>query len=156
MSDQVIAFTKVALPYGWLGNMSPFPIEYNGKEWRTTEALFQSLRFNDESIRELIRDQKSPMAAKMIAKKHRPSAITLTPEEDYLNMMMCLTLKIKQHPQLIDELVETGDLPIIEDVTSRGARGSNLYWGAMRVGDEWIGENKLGQAWMYLRTLYGG
>lgn len=29
----VISFTKVYLPYGWLGKMSPFKIEYNGKEW---------------------------------------------------------------------------------------------------------------------------
>ena len=100
MSNQVIGFTKVALPYGWLGNMSPFPIEYEGKTWRTTEALFQSLRFDDESIKELIREQKSPMAAKMVAKKHRANMLTLTQEEDYLNMMMCLILKIKYHQLL--------------------------------------------------------
>jgi len=156
MSNQVIRFTKVALPYGWLGNMSPFPIEHEGKTWRTTEALFQSLRFEDESIKELIREQKSPMAAKMVAKKHRLSMITLTQEEDYLNMMMCLILKIKYHPQLIDDLIATDKLDIIEDVTSRGSRGSNLYWGAMLVDNEWIGENKLGQAWMHIRTLYQG
>ena len=46
-----ISFTKVSLPFGWLGNMSPFPILYEGKEWKTTEALFQALRFDDESIK---------------------------------------------------------------------------------------------------------
>jgi hypothetical protein len=28
-----ISFTKVPLPYGWLGNMSPFKIKYNGAQW---------------------------------------------------------------------------------------------------------------------------
>jgi predicted NAD-dependent protein-ADP-ribosyltransferase YbiA (DUF1768 family) len=156
MESKVIAFTKVSLPYGWLGNMSPFPIEYDGKMWRTTEALFQALRFNDDSIRELIREQKSPMAAKMIAKKNRElMSIVPLSEEDYLNMMMCLILKLKYHPALIDELVATGKSTIIEDVTLRGNRGSNLYWGALlNSKGEWIGENNLGKAWMHLRQLY--
>lgn len=37
----VIAFTKVKSPYGWLGNMSPYPVHYQGRTYRTTEALFR-------------------------------------------------------------------------------------------------------------------
>ncbi len=96
--EKIITFTKVKLPYGWLGNMSPYPVEYEGKEWRTTEALFQALRFEDEEIRELIRSQKSPMAAKMMAKKHHES-MTIQPmsDDDYGNMALCLILKLKHH-----------------------------------------------------------
>jgi hypothetical protein len=47
-----IAFTKVALSFGWLGNMAPYPIVYEAKLYRTTEALFQALRFDDETIRD--------------------------------------------------------------------------------------------------------
>ena len=154
--EKIITFTKVKLPYGWLGNMSPYPIEYEGKEWRTTEALFQALRFEDEEIRELIRSQKSPMAAKMMAKKHRElMKIQPMSDEDYGNMTLCLILKLKHHPNLIDDLLKTEDFVIIEDVTARGSRGSNLYWGAMLdENGDWIGENKLGRSWMYLRELY--
>jgi ribA/ribD-fused uncharacterized protein len=155
MENNVIAFTKVKLPHGWLGNMAPFPIEHDGKIWRTTEALFQALRFEDEEIRELIRDQKSPMAAKMMAKKHRDKmVIQPMSDEDYGNMTLCLLLKIKHHSELITPLLETGNSIIVEDVTARGSRGSNLYWGAMQIDGDWIGENKLGRAWMYLRELY--
>jgi predicted NAD-dependent protein-ADP-ribosyltransferase YbiA (DUF1768 family) len=69
----IISFSKVALSYGWLGNMSPYPIIYEGKEWRTVEALFQSLRFTDENIIEAIRNEKSPMGAKMKAKYFKSS-----------------------------------------------------------------------------------
>jgi ribA/ribD-fused uncharacterized protein len=152
---KIITFTKVSLPHGWLGNMSPFPVEHDEKTWRTSEALFQALRFEDEEIRELIREQKSPMAAKMMAKKYRDKMIVQPlSDEDYGNMALCLILKLKYHPELIDSLLETGDSIIVEDVTSRGSRGSNLYWGAMKVEDEWVGENKLGKAWMYLRESY--
>jgi len=34
-----IAFTKTTLPFGWLGNMSLYPIVYKGKIFRTSEGL---------------------------------------------------------------------------------------------------------------------
>lgn len=152
MKKSVIPFTKVALPYGWLGNMSPFQVEYDGKVWRTTEALFQALRFSDESIRELIREQKSPMSAKMIARKHREFA-TVTPlgQEDVQNMLTCLNLKLENNPSLIEELIKTEDSIIVEDVTARGNRGSNLFWGARYDGTDWSGQNVLGELWMQIR-----
>lgn len=44
----VIAFTKVSLPFGWMSNMSPHPIVHHSCEWPTAEHLFQALRFRDE------------------------------------------------------------------------------------------------------------
>lgn len=67
----MITFTKVKFPYSWLGNMAPYPVEYDGQRWRTTEALFQVLRFKDTAIREAILEAKSPLGAKMIAKRHK-------------------------------------------------------------------------------------
>lgn len=152
----VITFTKVSLPYGWLGNMSPYPIEFNGKTYKTSEALFQSLRFNDESIQEIIRSEKSPMTAKMRMKENKEHMI-ITPhsKQDVLNMELCLNLKLNQHPQLVKELIETSDATIIEDVTARGDVGGNLFWGAMLVNGEWIGENTLGKLWMKIRNKHG-
>lgn len=155
--EEVIAFTKVALPYGWLGNMSPYPIEFDGKTWRTSEALFQALRFKDEAVQELIRAEKSPMSAKMVMKSNK-SHITTEPHsvKDVNNMRLCLLLKLEQHPQLLTELLETGDKIIIEDVTARGDVGGNLFWGALRVENEngfhWNGKNTLGRLWMEIRN----
>lgn len=150
--NRSIAFTKTALPFGWLGNMAPFPIQYNGKEWRTTEALFQALRFNDESIQELIRAEKSPMGAKLRAKGiAEKMVVTQLSEQDVNNMKLCVTLKIEQHPRLQKELLETGELSIYEDVTKRGNKGSNLFWGAMLTEKGWEGKNILGNIWMDMR-----
>ena len=154
-----ISFTKVDLPYGWLGNMSPYPVNYDGKTWRTTEALFQALRFNDDSIKEAIRNEKSPMGAKLKAKslmKSNPSKVCVTPlsEKDLDNMKMCLLLKLDQHPQLLKELLKTGEDKIYEDVTSRGRRGSNLFWGSLMENGSWVGENNLGKMWGEIRESH--
>ena len=163
MKEKEIAFTKVSLPYGWLGNMSSFPIVHNGKKWKTTEALFQAMRFEDESIQEAIRNEQSPMGCKMKAKaivkelkeKKELHKLTVEPlsEQDVKNMELCIRLKIEQHPNLLKELLKTGDIPIYEDVTKRGASVTGLFWGAMKTPEgEWKGKNVLGKLWEKIRN----
>ena len=148
-----ISFTKVSLPNGWLGNMAPFSVEHNNKLWKTTEALFQSMRFDDELIKEEIRNQKSPMAAKMIAKKHAEKmSIVPMSKQDIENMRLCLELKLICNTELINKLLETGNELIVEDVTKRPAGERHRFWGAAFIDGKWIGENKLGKLWMELRT----
>lgn len=149
-----VTFKGSRKPWGWLGNMSPFPIEFNGKKWWTTEALFQAMRFPEESpIRELIRSEKNPMLAKNVAKENQDKMrVIQLSEEDVENMMICLRVKLEQHPNLVEELLLSEDRDIIEDVTSRGRKGSNLFWGALlNEQGEWEGLNKLGNLWMELR-----
>jgi len=148
-----IAFTSVRLPFGWLGNMSPFPLEYDGLLWRTSEALFQARRFGNElSIRELIRAEKSPMAAKMVAKKyHHLMQLKPCSPEDVSMMSEVLNLKLTQHPNLQDQLKATSGRQIIEDCTKR-QHGTGLFWGAARQADgSWEGANTLGHLWMRIR-----
>lgn len=145
-----IGFTKVSLPYGWLGNMSPYKIHFWGKEWRTTEALFQAMRFEDMEIREAIRLEKSPMGAKFKAKKHKDKmVIDLMGDTDKLNMKTCIALKLDQHPVLKKMLIETGSSLLYEDVSTRKNRKSSLFWGAVLNEDGSLdGENILGNIWM--------
>lgn len=150
-----ITFTKVKLPFGWLGNMSPHTIAFEGKLWRTAEALFQAMRFDKTTDREIItaiHASMSPMSAKMIAKRYVDKMI-ITPRsaEDVLNMMTILRLKAVQHADLKFQLIKTGDAQLIEDVSAR-PNESGLFWGARRLADgTWSGQNKLGRTWMALR-----
>lgn len=127
-----IWFKKVADPYGWMGNMAPYPITYNGQVWLTVEALFQSMRYNDPLIKEEIRAQRSPMAAKMKAKSHRANYVfvPLSPQ-DILNMGECVLSKFQQHPKLARLLIATGNHLIFEDATGRN-KPNDLFWGAHR------------------------
>lgn len=150
----VIEFTKVDLPYGWLGNMYASPVHYNGKIWKTSEALFQALRFEDEEIRELIRCEKSPMGAKMKAKGNK-NKMVIEPmsEKDIENMKMVVRLKFDQNPVLKTKLKVSGEHVIVENIGERnGAR--HLFWGMKKINGEWEGENKMGQILMELREEY--
>jgi predicted NAD-dependent protein-ADP-ribosyltransferase YbiA (DUF1768 family) len=98
---RMIWIKKVAEAYGWMGNMAPYPITVEGKIWRTSEALFQGMRFDDEVIKEIIRKEKSPMAAKMKAKKYSNQMVVVPMSElDVDQMKKCVRMKFDQHPEL--------------------------------------------------------
>ena len=97
-----IAFTKVKLPYGWLGNLSRYNVYYDGKEWGSTEHLFQAMRFMDDDegieyykeIVEEIRNEKGPYQAKQKAKEYvNDMIIEMMGDEDVENMEFCIKLK---------------------------------------------------------------
>jgi len=148
----VISFTKVNLPYGWLGNMSPFKIKYDGKEWLTVEALFQALRYSDFEIQEIIRKEKSPMGAKMKAKFYR-NKLVVEPmsNKDIENMKMCINLKVEQNPIIKEKLLKTKEFELIEDIGLRNGE-RHLFWGAKKINGVWVGNNMLGLLWMELRN----
>jgi ribA/ribD-fused uncharacterized protein len=160
-----IAFTKVKLPYGWLGNMSPHNAAWHGLTFRTAEAAFQASRFEAQSpVVEKILKEKSPMGAKMVAKKHASDmVVTHCSQEDIQNMYYVLLTKLALNPELRDLLLETGDAAIIEDCSNR-KHGSGLFWGAARCENpqtlkwfvkaegNWEGTNVLGNLWMLIRS----
>lgn len=152
-NKNVIAFTKVALPFGWMSNMSPHPVEF-GDTYRTAEALFQALRFDDDKIRQAIREQKSPMGAKLKAKSMKDKMVVEPMSvKDLSNMVYVLQLKILQHSDLKALLLDTNDAKIIEDVTNRPKSKSSTFWGAYLQNGKWIGDNNLGVLWMLVRRL---
>lgn len=154
--SEVIAFSRVKLPYGWLCNMSEHPVETcDGRRWRTTEHLFQALRFpTDREAQESIRLSPSPMAAKRAARALIDAGrATVEPRSmnDLENMERCSRLKITQHPDLRDALIRTGSARLVADVTLHRGVGSS-FWGAARGSDgAWYGDNHLGRLWMRIR-----
>lgn len=141
-------------PHGWMGNMSAYTVVYEGLAYRTAEALFQCLRLpeTEEDLREEIRLETSPMAAKFLAKANseRRCVVPLSPED--LNLMRkVLRLKLAQHPELKQELRKTGERVIIEDCSNR-PHGTGLFWGAQNLLDgTWKGLNWLGVLWTEVR-----
>jgi putative DNA methylase len=151
-----IYIRKVNCPHtGWLSNMSPYKIVVDNIFWRTAEAYFQSLRFApDDAVRETIRMQKSPIAAKKVAKEN-VSRMVVVPmsEQDVENMRITLRLKFKcnQIP-LEDNLLRTGDRTIIEDCSGRRTE-SGAFWGTYELPNGLLfGQNKLGKLLMELRS----
>ncbi len=142
-------FLKTKEKYGGLSNMAGgFPLIVNDIKIRTSEALYQACRFpHMPEIQRLIIEQRSPMTAKMKGKPHRQNS---RPDWDTVRvkiMRWCLRVKLAQNWDLFSErLLETGDLPIVEQ--SR----RDDFWGAKPVDkDILIGVNALGRLLMELR-----
>lgn len=160
--DQIV-IKKVAEPGGWLSNMSPHPIMHEGLKWWHAEALFQALRYSADDVeaREAIRAPKSPMMAKMIAKRFKKRQVVAPlSDADVENMRFCIELKLGAYGGLRRQLLASGDNLLVEDCSARGRRANNLFWGAVRVPDAnamlgyaWEGRNMLGRLWMEERAM---
>jgi ribA/ribD-fused uncharacterized protein len=150
-----IWFKKVAEEYGWMGNMAPYPIKLDGKVWLTSEALFQSMRYDDVSVKEMIRVEKSPMGAKMKSKKYKGQMVVVPMSElDVENMRKCVKMKFDQHPQLKRQLINTKDAFIYEDIGNRNGE-RHKFWGVKKLSEsEADGNNMMGRILMELRDEY--
>ena len=154
-----IWFRKIKEPNGWMGNMAPYPIPYNGQVWLTSEALFQAMRFNDPLIKEIIRAENSPLVAKWKAKKtiyRKHRVIEPMSPQDIANMEACVLLKFQQHPKIARLLMATGSHHIYEDASNRNGE-SALFWGAYRDSKNPIlpinGQNMMGEILMKVRGI---
>ena len=132
---------------------SGFPLVVNGTRIATSEALYQACRFPDSpDIQRLIIGQRSPMTAKMKARRH--ASLTRRDWDDVRVEIMdwCLRVKLAQNWDGFSRLLRrTGDRPIVED--SR----KDAFWGAKRTDDgELVGANALGRLLMELREELKG
>ncbi|MBM3163822.1 MAG: NADAR family protein [Bacteroidetes bacterium] len=150
-----IWFKKVKEEYGWMGNMAPYPIKFDGKVWLTSEALFQGMRYDVVGIKEIIRSEKSPMGAKMKAKKFKDQMVVVPMSaEDVENMRKCVRMKFDQHPELKKELMKTKGVFIYEDIGNRNGE-RHKFWGAKKISEnEGDGQNMMGKILMELRDEY--
>jgi ribA/ribD-fused uncharacterized protein len=135
--------------FGELSNMhGDFPIFYENRQWKSSEALYQALRYPG---REDIHAQINAQSNAIMAKRKAYEFIKLTrPDWQEIKvplMEMVLRLKCDQHPVKIDTVLDmTYDMDIVEKSNRDG------YWGARPDGNgNLVGENVLGLLWMLMR-----
>ncbi len=134
------AFLRTNETYGFLSNMcSGFPTLLNGNTFRTTEHLYQALRFtNHADVQKKIVEQASPITAKMVCRENIEKGRPNWEDEKVEIMHFCISLKALQNDEFKKKLLKTGDLEIVE------ISYKNQFWGATPKGDFYIGENTLG------------
>lgn len=146
---ECIVFRSTREEYGGLSNMAAgFPIVVNNTFVRTSEALYQALRYpNHPEIQRQIILIPSPIIAKRVAKKY---ASLTRPDWDnsrFAIMQFCIELKLVQNWNSFSKiLLETNQLPIVE-ITKK-----DKIWGAVDTGEYYEGINALGRLLMALRT----
>ena len=151
--DECISFRKTDEEFGGLSNMAAgYSIVVNNISIRTSEALYQAMRFPDyPEIQKEIIEQKSPMAAKMISKKYRNQKTRTDWDQKRVAIMKwCIRVKLVQNLQTFGELLlSTGNKSIVEE--SR----KDQFWGAKRIDDiALVGTNALGRLLMELREIH--
>ncbi len=150
--SESVVFLKTQEAFGGLSNMcAGFPLKINGVRILTSEALYQACRFPDHpNIQDLILNDKSPMGAKMVAKKYRAQTRLDWDDVRVEIMWWCLKIKLVQNWKSFGELLlAPADKPIVEQ------SGKDPFWGALVTGDDTLkGVNVLGQLLMKLREEF--
>ena len=137
-----IRFYKIGDDYGAFSNFAPYPIEVDGKFWRTVEHYFPAQKFAGTSHEEAMRREPSPMiVARMVRDRKKPLRSDWEIVKDDL-MRRAVFEKFTQHAELRALLVGTGDAEIVEHTAN------DAYWGD---GGNGSGKNMLGRIFMEVR-----
>jgi ribA/ribD-fused uncharacterized protein len=147
-----VAFSHPKWPWGALSNFSAdFQLHIDGAMWPTTEHLYQACRFPHlPELQGRIRDNPSPLAAKMRAHKHADETRLDWEAARVSIMRWCLAVKLAQYRADFGALLlATGDRTLVE------VSGDDAFWGAVPDGlgsRSATGANLLGTLLMGLRA----
>ena len=146
--SECVAIRKVKEPWGIFGNFAPTPIIINGVTFKTSELLFQLMKFKEkEPILAVYNANPPKMIAKHWEKTHR--------REDWGRMIVdamkfCITQKFEQSEEFRKELERSKGKYIVEDQTSFPKKSPDT-WGVKQQGSDFVGPNLLGRILMELR-----
>ena len=144
---------KAEEEWGILGNFGRASVVINGVEFNKTEKLFQCMKFTHAPVIKEIYAQNG-MGMKQKAKKKEYQVYI---REDWPRIFLdalkfVLVTKYEQSEAFRNELERSKGLYIVEDETGRRDRKKSAdAYGTIRVGDEMVGPNLLGQFLMELR-----
>lgn len=151
--DQCACIKGAAEEWGVLGNFGRASVVIKGVEFNKTEKLFQCMKFTHAPVIKEIYAQNG-MGMKQKAKKKE---YEIYKREDWPRIFLdalkfVLVTKYEQSESFRAELERSKGLFIVEDETGRrGCKKSADAYGTIRVGDEMVGPNLLGQFLMELR-----
>lgn len=131
-------------PYAFLSNFhDEHAFMFDGKRWKTSEHAFQSRKTEDKRWQKLIWQADSPGKAKQLGR-----VCPLREDWDYVKIaeMKDVLVAKFQVPEYRKLLLATGRKTLVE-----GNGHGDDYWGKIRRGDKWVGENWLGRLLMLIR-----
>lgn len=146
--NECITFKSTKGKNGALSNMaSGFPLHIGNIWIRTSEALYQALRFPEyPEIQKKIIEFPSPISAKKYGRANIAKTRDDWNKHRFKIMRFCLELKLLQNRELFSKaLLETKNLPIVEYTDK------DKIWGATDEGSYYSGTNALGRLLMELR-----
>lgn len=138
----VIRFYSVTAEYGELSNFALYPIRLRGKQWPTSEHYFQAQKFVAARDQEEIRKASTPMLAARMG-RDRKRKLRRDWESAKVGVMReAVEAKFRQHDELCEMLLATGDALLVEH------SDNDAFWGD---GGDGSGRNELGRILMAVR-----
>jgi len=124
-------------------NYSSFMLEWKGNLYPTSEHAYHSEKFEDEQLKEQVRNARSAHDSQKFANAHIEERRKDWDSVKLQIMKEILREKVAQHPYVKKKLIESGDKELIED------SWRDDFWG---WGPNKDGANHLGRLWMEVRA----
>lgn len=148
-----IAFYTTKDQYGCFSNFYRAPIKIDGVVWPTTEHFYQAQKATHPELQQAIRFAETPKIAAKMGRGIAPDFFRKDWEEiKYKVMLYACEAKFRQHPNLKQILLSTGDQEIVE--WTEGTPLADSVWGNAKDKDGNPGKNLLGKVLMELRTKF--
>lgn len=128
-------------------------IELNGIVYPTLEHAYQCQRYTDPKIIEEILSSLSPVKAWEVSSKYKHLQIPEFKSEEYKLEVMknLMRLKAKQHKEIRQALIDSGDLKIVKHIVTYPP--GDGFWDDREDG---TGLNHIGRLWMEIRDEIDG
>lgn len=154
--SQCVNIHKVDEEWGIFCNFASTPIDIDGVTFKSSEHLFQMMKFTDAEVIGRINDNTTRSGKKCYQIKKTVKSY----EKDYRRsdwpqmvidaMKFCLTMKYEQSEAFRAKLEESKGFFIVEDQTTMPKKKPDA-WGVKPDGDNFVGPNLLGRLLMELR-----
>ena len=131
---------KFSGSHEFLSNFHPSPITIDGLEFPTVEHAFQAAKTHIRTEKQTIAAASTPGKAKRLGRK-----VQLRPGWEGIKIQIMENLvrqKFEKHPELLQQLKDTGDAQLVE-----GNTWNDRFWGVCRG----TGRNELGKILMRVR-----
>jgi len=139
-----IYFYKEFGPLGYLATYSNHGFYKDGVYFKTSEHYYQSQKFEDEEVRQLIINAKTPKIASEIGRDRKYKLREDWEEIKQKVMFDAVLFKFKANPDILEKLLSTGEEEIVEETVKEN------YWGCGPLKD---GQNNYGKIVVKVRTL---
>ena len=139
-----IYFYKEFGPLGYLATYSNHGFYKDGVYFKTSEHYYQSQKFEDEEVRQLIINAETPKIASKIGRDRKYKLREDWEEIKQKVMFDAVLFKFKANPEILEKLLSTGDEEIVEETVKEN------YWGCGPLKD---GQNNYGKIVVKVRTL---
>lgn len=154
--SECVTIHKITDDWGLFCNFAHTPIVVDGVTFKSSEELFQLMKFTDPEILERIRsgitrDGKTCHEIKRTVKSYEKEYRRPDWGQMFIDAMKyCLVQKYAQSPEFLAKLEESKGRYIVEDQSSFAKKQPDA-WGVKANGDNFTGPNILGRLLMELR-----